>query len=66
MYQPDRNLQERQVSNFPEHLLHERNHQGRGNLLLFPLARLHFATQATAARCHERLGGLLKYDSRAA
>jgi hypothetical protein len=30
-----------------------------------PPARLHLQTQATAVRCHERLGGLLNY-SRAA
>jgi hypothetical protein len=55
----------RAVSNFLEHFHHERNHQGRGNLLLFPTGTTASATQATAVRCHERLGGLLKY-SRAA
>jgi len=47
-------------------LFGERNHQGRGNLLLFPNGTTASATQATAVRCHERLGGLLKYYSRAA
>ena len=55
----------RAVSNFLEHFHHERTHQGRGNLLLFPTGTTASATQATAVRCHERLGGLLKY-SRAA
>jgi putative transposase len=42
------------------------NHQGRGNLLLFPTGTTASATQATAVRYHQRLGGLLKYYSRAA
>ena len=53
------------VSNFLEHVHHERNHQGNGNLLLFSTGTTASATQATAVRCPERLGGLLKY-SRAA
>ena len=56
----------RAVSNFLEHVHHERNHQGNGNLLLFSTGTTASATQATAVRCHERLGGLLKYYSRAA
>jgi hypothetical protein len=44
---------------------HERNRQGRGNLLLFPTGTIASATQATIVRCYERLGGLLKYYSRA-
>jgi hypothetical protein len=56
----------RAVSNFLEHFHHERNHQGRGNLLSFPTGTTASATQATAVRCHKRLGGLLKYYSRAA
>jgi hypothetical protein len=56
----------RAVSNFLEHFHHEGNHQGRGNLLLFPAGTTASATQATAVRCHERLGGLLKYYSHAA
>jgi hypothetical protein len=45
----------RAVSNFLEHFHHERNHQGRGNLLLFPTGTTKSATQATAVRCHKRL-----------
>jgi len=50
----------RAVSNFLEHFHHERTHQGRGNLLLFPTGTTASATQATAVHCDERLGGLLK------
>jgi putative transposase len=52
-----------------DYLVHyhaERNHQGKGNVLLFPTA-----TQAKnhvdgSVRCKERLGGLLKYSHREA
>jgi len=52
----------RAVSNFLEHVHHERNHQGNGNLLLFPTGTTASANRATAVRCHERLGGLLRYS----
>ena len=43
-----------------EHYHHERNHQGKDNVLLF-----HTVNQSTARQgslqCRERLGGLLKY-----
>ena len=38
----------------------ERNHQGKGNVLLLPTIR-HDAERAGHVRCRERLGGLLKY-----
>ena len=51
-----------------QYLLHyheERNHQGKGNRILFP-----FQTKARrkegAVRCRERLGGLLRYYEREA
>jgi len=51
-----------------QYLLHyheERNHQGKGNRILFP-----FPTKARrkegAVQCRERLGGLLKYYEREA
>jgi hypothetical protein len=47
--------------NYLEHFHHERNHQGKGNLLLFPTGAIPPPTQAEAVRCRERLGGLLKY-----
>ena len=51
----------RAVSNYLDHFHHERNHQGKGNLLLFPTGVVASPTLVTAVRCHERLGGLLKY-----
>ena len=48
------------LTQYVEHFHHERNHQGKDHLLLFPAVR-----QATARvgpiQCRERLGGLLKY-----
>jgi len=43
----------------------ERNHQGKDNLLLFPVPVLEAASRG-AICCRERLGGLLKYYSCAA
>jgi hypothetical protein len=51
-----------------QYLLHyheERNHQGKGNRMLFPL-QTEARTEAGAVRCRERLGGLLKYYERQA
>ncbi len=56
----------RVVLNFLEHFHHERNHQGKGNLLLFPAPVPALAPNAPAIQCRERLGGLLKYYSRVA
>jgi putative transposase len=42
------------------HYHHERNHQGKGNMLLVP-AISHAPERAGPVRCRERLGGLLKY-----
>jgi transposase InsO family protein len=45
---------------------HEQNHQGKGNVLLFPPSRKARA-YASPLDCRERLGGLLKsYDREAA
>ena len=55
----------RVVSNFLEHSHQERNHQGKDNLLLFPMP-VPEAGSRGAICCRERLGGLLKYYSRAA
>ncbi len=53
-----------------EYLVHyhqERNHQGRGNILLFPCTIDHAApVDEPPVRCRERLGGLLKYYHREA
>ena len=43
-----------------EHYHHERNHQGKGNVLLFPTVSPD-AERAGPIQCRERLGGLLKY-----
>ena len=57
----------RTLSEYLVHFHAERNHQGKGNVLLFPAA----ATQAKnrvdgSVACKERLGGLLKYYHREA
>ena len=51
----------RAVSNYLDHVHHERNHQGKGNLLLFPVGAAASPTQPSTIRCRERFGGLLKY-----
>src|SRR5213596_1260485 len=45
---------------YVEHYHCERNHQGKGNMLLFPTVN-HDAERAGPLQCRERLGGLLKY-----
>jgi hypothetical protein len=52
-----------------EYLLYfhrERNHQGKGNVLLFPSDSNSVSSSARSVRCRERLGGLLKYYHREA
>jgi hypothetical protein len=52
-----------------EYLVHfhrERNHQGKGNVLLFPLNCPPGPCSDRSVRCRERLGGLLKYYHREA
>ena len=44
----------------------ERNHQGKGNALLFPAEGQKIGSQEGSIRCKERLGGLLKYYYRKA
>jgi putative transposase len=48
---------------YVEHYHHERNHQGKDNVLLFPVVS-HAKERHGAMRCRERLGGLLKYYER--
>ena len=48
---------------YVEHFHSERDHQGKGNLLLFPQED---ARSTGPARYRERLGGLLKFYHRAA
>jgi putative transposase len=48
------------LTQYVDHFHHERNHQGKGNVLLFPPVSQDKA-HAGPLRCRERLGGLLKY-----
>ena len=50
---------------YVEHYHHERNHQGKGNVLLFP-AGSPVTARAGPIQCRERLAGLLKYYTYAA
>ena len=52
----------RVLTEFTAHYHAERNHQGKGNLILFP-ERLDGHGKI---ECHERLGGLLQYYDLAA
>jgi putative transposase len=51
----------RAITEFLKHYHHERNHQGKGNLLLSPAPGHHQPCDRAAIRCQQRLGGLLKY-----
>jgi hypothetical protein len=52
------------VFDFLEHYHQERDHQGKDNLLLFPVSALQDRNAPRAIRCRGRLGGLLKYYGR--
>ena len=54
----------RVLTEFVAHYHSERNHQGKGNVLLFPTPLP--KTRRRNVRCRERLGGLLRYYCRAA
>ena len=56
----------RALAEFVEHFHTERNHQGRGNVLLFPSNEARDSRRRRSVSCRERLGGLLKYYCRAA
>jgi transposase InsO family protein len=56
----------RALNEYIEHYHFERNHQGKGNLLLFPSPGASVCSNNRAVRCRDRLGGLLKFYSRAA
>jgi transposase InsO family protein len=53
------------LTQYVEHFHHERNHQGKGHVLLFP-AVSHGPAREDPIQCRERLGGLLKYYERKA
>jgi putative transposase len=55
----------RVLTEYGRHYHRERNHQGKGNQLLFPVGKRR-NPQGRAIECHHRLGGLLKYYRRAA
>ena len=54
------------LSQYLVHFHTEQNHQGRGNVLPFPLNRHSAHDVGRSVRCRERLGGLLKYYHREA
>ena len=56
----------RALTQFQEHYLFERNHQGKGNILLFPRADELPGIPGPSIESRERLGGLLKYYYRGA
>src|SRR5215831_18183389 len=53
----------RTLTEFIDHFHAERNHQGKGNILLFPSEKVGHQKPRSRVRCRERLGGLLKYYS---
>ena len=52
------------LNNYVDHFHAERNHQGKGNILLFP--RNTDRHREGPVQCRERLGGLLRYHHREA
>jgi putative transposase len=56
----------RALKNFCEHYHTERNHQGKGNVLLFSGGEDLSTSRGSSIECCERLGGLLKYYYRRA
>ena len=56
----------RVLREYHTHYHQERNHQGKCNVLLFPLNRQSAPNSDRSVRCRERLGGLLKYYHREA
>jgi putative transposase len=53
------------LTEYVEHYHHERNHQGKGNVLPFPVVS-QGPRRPGSIQCRERLGGLLKYYERKA
>jgi transposase InsO family protein len=56
----------RALGEYVKHFHAERNHQGKGNVILFPTTDPAVPGRAGPVRCRERLGGLLKYYHREA
>src|SRR5438874_5899160 len=55
----------RALTQYMAHFHHERHHQGKGNVLLFPAVSQDQECEGPM-QCRERLGGLLKYYAREA
>ncbi len=51
----------RALGEYVIHFHRDRNHQGKGNVLLFPTLETRTNSVDSSVRCRERLGGLLKY-----
>ena len=56
----------RALTEYIAHFHSERNHQGKQNQILFPTRPHKRSDVRMRVRCDERLGGLLKYYTRAA
>src|SRR5947209_445111 len=56
----------RAIQNFIPHYHEERNHQGKGNQLLFPRGVIPVSPHHGIVQCQQRIGGLLKYYHREA
>jgi hypothetical protein len=56
----------RVLTEYCTHSHRQRNHQGKGNRLLFPKSTAKAKPPSGSVRDHNRLGGLLKYYERAA
>jgi putative transposase len=54
------------LEQYVSHFHAERNHQGKGNVILFPSAEDRIGAHDGQVRCRERLGGLLKFYHREA
>src|ERR1035437_6400728 len=54
------------LRHYEAHYHEERNHQGKDNILLFPLPTQAVGGEQEKLRCRERRGGLLKYYEREA
>ena len=52
--------------NYAEHFHTERNHQGKGNVILFPVSEDRIGERSGELSTRERLGGLLKFYHREA
>jgi putative transposase len=56
----------RALAEYTEHYHAERNHQGKGNVILFPNQLPSQSRRQKQVCCRQRLAGLLKYYCRAA